>query len=390
MKVLFWLNIGLDRRSTSGHLLLAMIEQVKKQGNDVFVIHKDTGGDDKGIIARLEELEIKRIVFPFIQPQKSNFAKRYYAELKYIEQSGKIEDNIDAIFIQSNIAAGFSVRIARKRCPKAKITYNVQDVYPQDVMYAGKIGGNNPIYKGMLFVQKYAYQHADEIITISEDMKDLIVEAGAPEEKVTVIYNWSYQDELFDRKKISPIIADLFDKDKFNVVYAGNIGLFQNVDIVVDAAEKLKERKDIWFHIFGSGLYKEKLEKRASESGIVNISFHPVQPHELAPSIYASASVNLIPLGKNQVRAALPSKTATCLACQQPIIFIIGANSKFGKTVREATNCPVLDCDDIDGLVQSIVCIKERKIEIKTGEFYLQNCSISKNSLQYAQIITGG
>ena len=220
-------------------------------------------------------------------------------------------------------------------------------------------------------------------------MKDLIIEAGAPKEKVSVIYNWSYQDELFSKKEISSTIADMFDKEKFNVVYAGNIGLFQNVDVVVDAAERLKDHKDIWFHIFGSGMYKEKLEKRANESGICNITFHPVQPHELAPSIYASASVNLIPLGKNQVRAALPSKTATCLACQQPIIFIIGSNSKFGRTVNKATNCPILDCDDIDGLVQNIIDIKEGKLDIRTGDFFLQNCSISKNSLQYAQIITG-
>ena len=390
MKVLFWLNIGLDRHSTSGHLLMAIIEKTRKMGNSVSVICKDTQGEDRSQLNKLGEMGVSVSSLPFIQPQKSNFAKRYFAELEYIRKSGElISENTDAVFIQSNIAAGFSVKKARKKCPKARITYNVQDVYPQDVMYAGKIGQNNPVYRGMLAVQKYAYIHSDTIITISEDMKDLLIEAGADESKVSVIYNWSYQDELFDKNTISPLISGLFDPKCFNVVYAGNIGLFQNVDVVIDVAKELQTHKDIWFHIFGEGMYKDKLERRTKKEGIKNVTFHPIQPHELAPSIYASASVNLIPLGKKQVRAALPSKTATCLACQQPIVFIIGADSKYGKVINAETNCPVLNCDDVKGTASAILDIKEQKIKIETGGFFLEKCSITRNSYEYAEIITG-
>lgn len=390
MKVLFWINIGLDRHSTSGHLLMAMMEQVKNLGNDVDVIHKNTGGDDPSLLRKMEKIGIRSITVPFVAAARGNFAKRYFTEVGYIRNSSKlIKDEYQAIFIQSNIAAGFSVKYAKKRCPSARIVYNVQDVYPQDVMYAGKISEGNPIFKGMMFVQTSAYRKADRIITISEDMKDLVVEAGADSNKVDVIYNWSYQDSLIGKDDVSPIITDMFDQRYFNVVYAGNIGLFQNVDIVVDVAERLKGNKQIWFHIFGSGLYKEKLETRAKESGISNITFHPIQPHELAPSIYASASINLIPLGKNQYRAALPSKTATCLACQRPIIFIIGKESKYGKVIMRETNCPVLDCDDVDGVVDSIIKIQNCEIITNTGDFFLENCSKTKNSMKYARIITG-
>lgn len=281
------------------------------------------------------------------------------------------------------------MKIAKRKCPKARIIYNVQDVYPQNVYYSGKVGKLNPAYLAMLEVQKYAYKKADQIITISEDMRDLLIEAGAEESKISVIYNWSYQDELISENDISPIIAKMFDKRFFNVVYAGNIGLFQNVDIILDAALKLHKNDDIWFHIFGDGLYKENLKKRAAKEGIKNITFHPIQPHELAPSIYASASVNLIPLGFNQYRTALPSKTATCLACQKPIIFSIGEASKFGKRIKEQTGCPVLNCTDSAALAKSIIDIKEKKFSINTGDFFLQNCSITKNSLAYAKLIVG-
>lgn len=389
MKVLFWLFMSLDRHSTSGHLLMAVMEQTKKLGHDVHVICKETGGEEREHLEKLNKLDIEVKSQKFEAPKKSNFAKRYLAELNYIKSSAKlINDDYDAVFIQSNISAGYAVKEAKRKCPGATITYNVQDVYPQDVMYAGKIGKNNPAYIAMCLVQRGAYKNADHIITISEDMKDLIQEEGASEQKTSVIYNWSYQDTVFEKQNIAPEIADLFDAQYFNAVYAGNIGLFQNVDVVIEAAIRLRGHHDIWFHIFGNGLYKDKLEEKAKANNIRNITFHPIQPHALAPSIYASASVNLIPLGKNQYRAALPSKTATCLACQRPIIFSIGKESKYGKIIQKQTGCPVLDSGDADALAKSIVKIKENGISIQTGKFFEENCSISKNSLAYAKIIT--
>ena len=391
MRVLFWLYMGLDVHSTSGHLIMSMIRQVLNKGNDVTVISKNTGGNDYKYIEELKKLGVHFYSVKLKKTSKSNFAMRYLAELKYTHDSSKIikKGYFDSVFIQSNIAAGFSVRNVLKRCPNARITYNVQDVYPQDVMYAGKIGKNNPAYRIMSFIQSYAYKRSDVVITISEDMKDLIVSNGSSSEKTIVIYNWSYHDELFDMNDISPKISNLFDNNYFNIVYAGNIGLFQNVDVVIDVAERMKGESEFWFHIFGSGIYKEKLEYRTKELGIENITFHPIQPHELAPSIYASASVNLIPLGENQYKAALPSKTATCLACQKPIVFIIGTHSKFGKRIKSETNCPVLDFNDVDGVVNSIREIKNGSISINTKQFYYDNCSITKNSLLYAEIILG-
>lgn len=389
MRVLFWLNIGLDRHSTSGHLLLAMIEKVKCMGNDVQVLHKNTGGQEKDLLDKLNSLKVECVGIPFIQPPKSNFAKRYLAELDYIRKSSKYLKDFDAVFIQSNIAAGFSVCCVRLKRPKTRITYNVQDVYPQDVMYAGKIGSNNIAYKVMLGIQRFAYKHSDAIITISEDMKNLIIGAGAPKEKVFVIYNWSYQDVPFNEMDIKPSVKSFFDKDYFNVVYAGNIGLFQNVSIVIDAAEMLSNDKGIMFHIFGEGLYKEQLKKRTMDKQLNNVIFHPLQPHESAPSIYASASVNLIPLGKDQYKASLPSKTATCLACQKPIVFTIGEDSLFGKMVHQETNCPVLNYDDVKGLVSTILDIKAGNIQMNTRGFFEEHCSIEKNSMEYARIIVG-
>ena len=219
-------------------------------------------------------------------------------------------------------------------------------------------------------------------------MKDTLVSDGVEESKVEVVYNWSYQDEPYENVDTTPV-AHMFDKNYFNVVYAGNIGVMQNVDILIEAARLMKDEKSIWFHIIGNGVYKEKLEARASEYGITNISFWPMQPPELAPAIYSAANVNVIPLVKNVYKTALPSKTATCLACGKPIIFAIGKDSKFGRRAMEEAGCPVVEADRAEELVDAISDVKGKRACGDTVQFFKNKCTLTDNSNRYAKTITG-
>ena len=291
------------------------------------------------------------------------------------------------MFIQSTNVAGFAVRAVRKRLPKAIVTFNVQDIFPYNLVYSGGVKKSSPVFKIMAAEQRYGYKHSDHIITISEDMKDTLVSDGTPAKKIEVVYNWSYQDELYENLDPAPV-SHIFDKKYYNVVYAGNIGVMQNVDILIEAARLMKDDKSVWFHIIGNGVHKAKLEARAKEFGITNISFWPMQPPELAPVIYSAADVNVIPLVKNVYKTALPSKTATCLACGKPIIFAIGKDSKFGRRAMEEAGCPVVEADRADELVTAIFKVKNGEKENKATAFFLQNCGITKNSKKYTEIIT--
>ena len=335
MKVLFWMFIGFDQHATSEHLLSAVIEQLCKAGHSVHIIQKNTAGNMPSIPEKLKHYQVTTDVIPYQAADKGNFVARYLTELKYVNACRKfITSDYDAVFIQSTNVAGFAVRAIRKRLPKAIISFNVQDIFPYNLSFSGGLKKNSPIFKILAAEQRYGYKHSDHIITISEDMKDTLVTDGTPEKKIEVIYNWSYQDELYKMLDLAPV-SHMFDKNYFNVVYAGNIGVMQNVDILIEAAKLMKEDKSVWFHIIGNGVYKKKLEARAKDYGITNINFWPMQPPELAPAIYSAANVNVIPLVKDVYKTALPSKTATCLACGKPIIFAIGKDSKFGqKAIR--------------------------------------------------------
>lgn len=388
MKVLFWMFIGFDQHATSEHLLSAIIERLCEAGHSVHIIQKNTGGNLPAIPERLAKFDVTTDVISYQAADKENFIARYITEIKYINGCKKyITSDYDAVFIQSTNVAGFAVRMIRKKLAKAIVTFNVQDIFPYNAVFSGSIKKNGLVFKVLAAVQRYGYKHSDHIITISEDMKDTLVEDGVDTSKVDVVYNWSYQDELY-KDVDTTAVSYMFDKNYFNIVYAGNIGVMQNVDILIDAAKQMKDDKGVWFHIIGNGVYKDKLEARAKEYKITNIRFWPMQPPEQAPAIYSSADVNVIPLVKDVYRTALPSKTATCLACQKPIVFAIGKDSMFGKKIMNEAGCQVIECDRVEELVEAIRMVQSGDRENKTGDFFLKHFRITENSRKYAETIT--
>lgn len=140
MRVLFWMFIGFDQHTTSEHLLSAVIERLCEAGHSVHVIQKNTGGSLPAIPKKLRECGVTTDAIPFQSADKGNFVARYLAELKYISACKKyFTSNYDAVFIQSTTVAGFAVKAVRKKLPNAIVTFNVQDIFPYNLMYTGKM-----------------------------------------------------------------------------------------------------------------------------------------------------------------------------------------------------------------------------------------------------------
>ena len=391
MKVLYWMSGSFDRRTPSEHLLTAIIEALYQKGHTVHILQKDTSGPLPQLPETLQKLGVTTTCVQVSLPKKSNFIARYLSDARYVMACKKHirkRDGYGAVFLQSTNVAGFAMGLLKNRLPGIPVTYNVQDIFPYNAVYSGNISGNGIAFKVLAAIQKYAYKRADHVVTISEDMRDLLIEAGAPAEKVEYIYNWSYRDEPYKAEELDCSVArSMFPEAYFNVVYAGNIGVMQNVDIVLKAAEQMREETDIRFHILGEGAYKEKLQKRAQEGCLTNVTFHPMQSSDLAPSIYMTADVNVIPLVKNVYRTALPSKTATCLACGKPVIFAIGKDSQFGQWLQKETGCLVTSSDSAEELCQAIRRIKTGRTAATAEAVFMREFSKTKNSMRYALIL---
>ena len=213
-------------------------------------------------------------------------------------------------------------------------------------------------------------------------------EDGVDADKIEVVYNWSYDDTPIDLENIAPEkILDLqMDHDKCNVVYAGNIGKMQNVELVARAAYEMRKDDSVHFYIIGDGTNKENVERIVS--GLKNVTTLPMQPSKYAESIYAQADINVIPLMPGGIMTALPSKTATVLRAMKPIIFCIESDSLTYKAFSANNRIYCVDPTDCNGLIETIESEKN-KSRIKKYNSAFPVLFSKNNAQKYVGIISG-
>lgn len=391
MKILLWMGGSFDRRTPSEHLLVAIIEALYEQGHVVHILQKETGGPKPKLPARLVELGVTTTAIKIVPPKKSSFIARYLSDVLYVKKCKKWlrrNSSFDRVFLQSSNVAGFQTDVLQKHLKNIPAVFNVQDIFPENAVYTHKLSRDGVAYRLLSAVQKRAYRYVQKIITISEDMKDQLVELGVDAEKIEVIYNWSYADTPYDRTTLDySAISPFLDKSKFNVVYAGNLGIMQNVELVLSAAAQMREYNEIAFHIFGDGIYQSKLRSFAEQLQLGNVFFRDMLDATEAAALYTYADLNVIPLAENVYRTALPSKTATCLACGKPIALCIGTASRFAQGLRAQTNISLLDSNDVDGLVKCILATKKQPEAVCSVETFQMFFSKTKNSRRYAALL---
>lgn len=242
--------------------------------------------------------------------------------------------NVEVLFEDVSYSSFWAVKAAKMK--GIKVVAMLQDVWPDNAVQSHLISEGSFLYKYFEMWQKSVYKNADKLICISDDMKDFIVSKGVDADKIEVIYNWGYSDDVVDIPWEENEFVKKYNlsRDKFYAVYAGNIGKMQNVEIVVNAAKELQDREDIHFLIVGDGAKRDVIEKMAS--GLNNVTMLPMQPSELATHIYSAAGVNIIPLVAGGTKTAMPSKTGVVLSCGKPVIFTFGSESRFASMVRDS------------------------------------------------------
>ena len=293
----------------------------------------------------------------------------------------------DKIFLQSCNTAFFTVFYA-KHILKCPLLYNEQDIFPENAYFAGILSESSPIYKAAHALQKYAYKNATALSTISDDMKSTIVDRyGISEEKVQVVYNWGHE-ELKAHSEAENAFLKIYPKKpgEFRAVYAGNLGKMQNVELILEAATLMRDESEVSFYIVGGGVNEERLKAFAKEKELTNVKFVGMQPSEEVADLYAAADVNLIPLQKGLIYAALPSKTADCLIAGKPIITCVDPKTAFEKLTGQYGIINT-GCTDSRKLMDAILKIKAASPTCQVYGTLKERFARSRNVQKHCQII---
>ena len=241
------------------------------------------------------------------------FAKQYIA--------GRKHKDADCIFLVSTPPIqGLLGGLLKKRL-KVPFVYNLQDIFPDSLVGSGLSAKGSLLWKIGRRIEDYTYSKADKIIVISEEFKRNIMRKGVAEEKIEVVYNWVDENEVVPvAKEKNPLFEEFeISREKFNVVYAGNLGNAQNIDVIIKAAKELADNRDINFLIFGSGGLKEQYVGEVRACRLENVRFFPLQPLERVSQVYGLGDVCVVSCKPGLGGAAMPSKTVSIMSAGRAV-----------------------------------------------------------------------
>jgi len=202
------------------------------------------------------------------------------------------------------------------------------DIHPE----IGRISGefkSNMVFKTLLWMDSYTCRLASKIIVLSDDMKVSLESrnTGILGSKVEIINNY----DLNSRDVANQDFFDAKDHIK-RVVFAGNIGRFQNLDSFILALKNNPSLDGFELLFVGEGVALEGLTK-LSQGIEENIRFIPHQPVAIARQIIADADIAIVSLQEDVIKYAYPSKTMTCLAVGTPLLVMVEDNSELVRFV---------------------------------------------------------
>lgn len=272
--------------------------------------------------------------------------------------------------------------------------YNVQDIFPDSLVGTGLTHEGSLIWKIGRMVEKITYRYADKIIVISEDFKKNIMAKGVPEDKIVVIYNWVDQNKVVDVPREENKLFEIYglDRSKFYITYNGNIGLTQNMDMLLEVAKELQEEyEDIHFVLVGNGAYLDEVKRKVADQQLENVHLLPFQPYEDISHVFSLGDASLV-ISKPGVGAnSVPSKTWSIMSASRPVLANFDENEL--KTIIENNHCGIFTkAGDKDAFKESILTLyNHRELCKEYGhngrKFVLDNLTREVGTQKYVDVI---
>ena len=218
-----------------------------------------------------------------------------------------------------------------------KVYLILQDIYPDLAIHLGVLSERSFLVRGMRHLNRWSFKHIYKIVVLSDSMSTYLAKSyDLQTDKVMTISNWADTEKIYPAPKSNPWSQVSRYVDKFVVLYAGNIGLSYDFTPILDAAEQLKEYKDIVFLLVGEGKNKKMLQDQARARGLGNIDLMSYVAEEDYNKLLASADCQIVIHKQGMDPFNLPGKVCSYMASGRPIIALAQRKGELSRLLSSA------------------------------------------------------
>lgn len=272
-------------------------------------------------------------IHPFPTSDKTDIVRRAASFAAFSALAASKARSRDAATLDVVLAVSppLTLGLAARSIAKARgaaFVFNIQDVFPDVVIELGYL--KNPVLiEAARRLERRCYETADAVTVLSEDLRANVAGKIGDASKVRVIPNF------VDTDAIAPVDRENGYRRRHGlsgrtvVMYAGNIGLSQSLDLMIAAASSCVDDEDLIFVFNGAGAARAHLEQRAAD--LPNVRFVDPQPVEALSEALGAADIHVVALKRGLARSSVPSKTLSILAAGRPFVASVDPGTEIAR-----------------------------------------------------------
>lgn len=365
----------------TGVVMSRIVHELANRGHELHVVtslpwyrkHQVEQGWS-GALWRVEKTNWGSItrVQPFAGKTKSNLLRRavgfilfsYLVGLRALF-AGKVWRRVDGVLAMSPPLTLGLIGWHTKLFRGGKLVFNIQDIFPDAAIETGAIT-NKKIISFASWLERTSYKCSDSVVLLSDDLANNVQSKLEQEfhKRVRVIPNFVDTQAINPMSRLTNYRTELGIGDALVVMYAGNVGFSQSLEMLIIAARELPQ---LIFVINGEGAARESLKKSAH--GLSNVKFGEYQDASRLSEVLATGDIHVVPLKRGLGSVSVPSKTYSVLAAGRPVVAAVDLDTEVPRILAAARAGVCVEPDDSDAFISALRAMaQDPKILSEMGE----------------------
>jgi glycosyltransferase involved in cell wall biosynthesis len=274
-----------------------------------------------------------------------------------------------------------------------KIIFVAYDVYPEIAYASNSVKPGSILDKVMQWVNHSVYKRISAVIALTDEMKAFLLQnrPGLTEDKVITIANWAHEGKTQANTTAYDVFG--YTKDQFIVSYFGNMGVCQDMETLLGAAETLADRSDIQFLLVGHGVKLENISRRIAEKKLRNVTLLPFLTGEKFQQAVAISACCVVTLEKGLKGMCAPSKYYSYLQGGKPVLAVTDEGSYLQSEIEKEQLGYAVTVGQVQELADVICRMKQnpddcRNMGIRVQEHYEREYAKKVGLAKYQDVFT--